>query len=220
MENRGMHDMAKDSKSDVAKPGMKLAPRSGNGNGASAAAAEAAPAQPQLDPALLEKIAQVRTKVHETFGKVVLALTAAPRYRHLSIGDLSHIILDPLIRDRVAIAQAANPSPMEEGGLAGIAIWASVSEEVDVKIREQIKAGVFPVRLKPEDWTSGKINWLLDVIAPSTRLATSVLANFKQVIKEGDMRIHPLVAKLVDPEALKKMGAAAVGSETAQTPQN
>jgi cytolysin-activating lysine-acyltransferase len=73
---------------------------------------------------------------------------------------------------------------LRRGRLAGIAIWASVSEEVDAKIREQIKAGVFPVRLKPEDWTSGKINWLLDVIAPSTKLATSVLANFKQVIKD------------------------------------
>lgn len=166
-------------------------------------------ADEKLDPVLLEKIAAVRSKVNETFGKVALAMMATPRYRNLSIGDLSHLVLDPLIRDRIAIAQSANPGPTDTG-LAGIAIWASVSEEVDARIREQIKAGVFPIRLKPEEWTGGKINWLLDVIAPSPRLATSVLANFKQVLKEGDLRIHPLVSRLVEPEALKKMGASPV----------
>lgn len=172
-------------------------------------AANSASGEQKLDPAILEKIAAVRSKVNETFGKVALAMMATPRYRHLSIGDLSHLLLDPLIRDRVAIAQPANPGP-EDGGLAGIAIWASVSEEVDARIREQIKSGVFPLRLKADDWTSGKINWLIDVIAPSPKLATAVLANFKQVLKEGDLRIHPQVARLVDPEALKKMGASPV----------
>lgn len=37
-----------------------------------------------------------------------------------------------------------------------------------------------------------------------------VIANFKQVIKEGDLRIHPLITRLVDPETLQKMGAAPV----------
>lgn len=141
-------------------------------------------------------------------------MMATPRYRHLTIADLSHLVLEPLIRDRVAIAQPYNPG-IEDGGLAGIALWASVSEEVDSRIREQIEAGVFPLRLKPEEWTSGKINWLLDIIAPSPRLATSVLANFKQVLKEGDLRIHPVVARLIEPEALKKMGASPMEREPA-----
>ena len=64
-----------------------------------------------------------------------------------------------------------------------MAIWASASEAVDAKLREQIKAGVFPLRLQAEDWTSGSINWLLDVIAPNRRLATAVITNFRQVVK-------------------------------------
>ena len=124
----------------------------------------------------------------------------------MPLGDLSHLVLDPLVRDRVAIAQPAKPATgLAEGNLAGIAIWASVSEEVDARIREQIKAGVFPIRLKPDDWTSGKTHWLLDVIAPSQALATAVLANFRQVIKAGELNIHPLVTRLVNTEALKKM---------------
>lgn len=174
--------------------------------------AEPAANQPALDPALLERIKQIRSRVHETFGKVVLALLAVPRYRHLSISDLQHLVLEPLIHDRIAVAQPAKEDGPQAEALAGVAIWASVSEDVDAKIREQIKAGIFPLRLKADDWASGNINWLIDVIAPNKRLTTSVIANFRQVVKEGDLRIHPLVARLVDPEALKKMGAAPIGA--------
>ena len=68
------------------------------------------------------------------------------------------------------------------------------------------------MRLKPEEWVSGDKIWLLDVIAPSQKLASAVLVNFKQVVKEGDVRIHPIVARMVDPELLKKMGAVADGA--------
>ena len=39
-------------------------------------------------------------------------------------------------------------------------------------------------------------------------LATSVLANMKQVIKDGDLRIHPIVTRLVEEGALEKLGAS------------
>ena len=73
------------------------------------------------------------------------------------------------------------------------------------EIREQIQARVFPIRLKSEDWASGETTWLLDVIAPSQKVATAVLANFKQVVKDKPVRIHPLVSQLVDPAVLEKM---------------
>ena len=194
--------------------GTKNKPTNGAGNGASISKNGDA-ASPQLDPAMLEKISQVRTKVHETFGKVALAMMALPRYRSLSLLDLNNVLLEPLVRDRVAIASSAksNDDTPSLETLSGIAIWASVSEDVDAKIREQIKAGVFPVRLGADEWTSGSINWLFDVIAPNQKLTTSVIANFKQVVKEGDLRIHPLITRLVDPETLKKMGAAPVSKQ-------
>ena len=170
----------------------------------------------QLDPAVLEKISEIRSKVNETFGQVALAMMAIPRYRHQSVGDLNHILLEPLIRDRVAIANSSKTDDPTKAPLAGVAIWASVSDEVDTKIREQIKAGVFPIRLKGDEWNSGTNNWLLDIIAPNQQLTTAVIGNFKQVIKEGDLKIHPLITRLVDPEALQKMGAAPVEASEAK----
>jgi len=78
---------------------------------------------------------------------------------------------------------------------------------VDLRIRSQVKEKVFPIRLKPEDWTSGDINRLLEVIAPDRAATGKVIANFKQVIKEGELRLHPMVAALVDPGMMERMGA-------------
>ncbi|MEM7242961.1 MAG: hypothetical protein AAF429_12315 [Pseudomonadota bacterium] len=81
-----------------------------------------------------------------------MAMMALPRYRHQALGDLNHLILEPPIRDRIAIAMPPKEKQDPLKDLAGFAIWARVSDEVDAKIREQIKAGVFPVRLKADEW--------------------------------------------------------------------
>ncbi|WP_312862851.1 toxin-activating lysine-acyltransferase [Rhizobium sp. BK591] len=94
-----------------------------------------------------------------------------------------------------------------------MAVWASVSIEVDGRISEQAKAGVFPVRLKPEDWKSGDTVWLLDVIAPTRELATMMLTNFHQVAKRADIKIHPMVAHLVDRDVLAKLTANATSAD-------
>lgn len=164
------------------------------------------------DQDLLRRAAKLRSAVRETFGSVAMSMMALPRYRHLAIGDLQHLVLEPLVQDRIALARkASEDGPLAD--IAGMAIWASVSEDVDAKIREQIKAGVFPVRLRAEDWKSGEINWLFDVIAPDRAAAAAVIANFKQVANEGELRLHPLVPRLLDQETLEKMGARAMGSE-------
>jgi len=157
----------------------------------------------------LNKIASVRTRALSAIGRVTVAMAALPRYRHQTLADLTHLVLEPLMRNRIAIATAKPPGlgEADAGALAGIAIWASVSAEVDAKIREQIEAGCFPVRLKADEWASGETVWLLDVIAPTRQLATAVLAQFRHVVGERKVVIHPRIARLVDPKLLKKVGA-------------
>ena len=94
--------------------------------------------------------------------------------------------------------------------VAGIAIWASVSTEVDARIRAQVKARVFPVKLNPEDWTSGSTDggdhaWLLDVIAPTPKLASMVTASFSRLVKTGELNVHPVAARQVDADMLRKL---------------
>lgn len=185
-------------------------------NGAASSVADAdAPEQPRLDAQAMARIAEFRSRIYETFGKVSMALMATPRYRSLPIGDLRHVVLEPLMQDRIAIAQPKTDDGPAAEALAGIAIWASVNEATDARIREQIRNKVFPVRLSGDEWTNGEINWLLDVIAPNQRLATAVIANFKQITKGKDLRLHPMIARLVEPEALAKMGAQRLNADEA-----
>jgi hemolysin-activating ACP:hemolysin acyltransferase len=173
-----------------------------------------APQEPAADPQQLARVAEQRQRLQAGVGEVALAMMALTRYRDQSLADLRHLVVDPISRDRIAIAKAHRDGRPDE--TAGIAIWASVSEAVDAKIRAQINTRVFPVRLKAEDWTSGDIPWLLDVIAPSQQAATAVLANFRQVVKDRPVHVHPLVGQLVDREALGKMLATVEPQPEAQ----
>lgn len=171
----------------------------------------------KIDPEVARKLVESRQHLHATMAQVVLAMISASRYKHCTITELQHLVVEPLLRNRIAVATAASkdaaaPS-LNDGQVVGVAIWAKVSAEVDAKIREQIKAGVFPIRLKPEDWASGDLVWLLDVIAPTKKQATAVLSNFHQVVKDGNLLVHPIVRRLVDQELLK--GAT---SEAAKPP--
>jgi len=158
------------------------------------------------DAAVMAKVAALRAHVRESFGKIALSMMAMPRYRHQTLADLQHLILDPLIRDRIAIAYPGGSDANPADEIAGVAIWASVTPDVDAAIREQIKARVWPVRLKAEDWNAGDIPWLIDVIAPTPKATGSVVANFKSVVKEGDLRLHPVVAQLLDKDTLERLG--------------
>ncbi|EAR51646.1 rzcC protein, putative [Oceanicola granulosus HTCC2516] len=161
----------------------------------------------QMDPEIAGKIASLRSTLRENFGKIVMAMMMVPRYRSQMLGDLQHLVLDPMLKDRIAIAYRDQPQDDPAADMSGFAIWASVSEEVDGRIREQIANGVFPVRLKPDEWNSGDINWLFDVIASDRATIATVVANFRKVVKEGDLRLHPLMTRLIDTETLQKMGA-------------
>ncbi len=229
--NSGVTPPATKAAAATATPAPPPTVRVKAGTSATAAPAGVPVAASAPSPEMKAKIADVRNRIHAAVGQVVLALSVVPRYRHQTLGDLQALVLEPLLRDRVAIAtektsdaggstgpdaKSTSEGPTQNGALAGIAFWATVSDAVDAKIREQIKAGAFPVQLKPEDWASGSKVWLLDVVAPSQKMASAVLSNFRQVVPKSadgklmdDVRIHPIVARQVDPELLKKLGATA-----------
>jgi hypothetical protein len=88
----------------------------------------------KIDPELAKKLAEFRRHLQENFAKVVISLMATPRYKHCSLSELEQLVLDPLLRNRIAIAQAKpkeNAAPSQDDAVAGIAIWAKVSPEVD-----------------------------------------------------------------------------------------
>ena len=156
---------------------------------------------------------ETRKVLLQTFGGIVAYLVDVPRYRNHSIADLQFLILEALVRDRVQLVRHASPASGSDPEVAAVAIWASVSDEVNTKIREQISAGIFPVRLMPDDWTSGNINWLLDVVTRSQDVARQIVAGFGQVTKSDKLNLHPQVSALLDGATLKKLGAKIVAAQ-------
>ena len=191
----------------------------------------------QIDRANLDKM---RDMVLARFAQVTMSFMGVPRYSHQSIKELQALAMVPLMRERIAIATVApkmdndpasfDSKPAGAGSISnpliGIALWANVSAEVDAKIRDQAAAGIFPVKLNPDDWISGDIVWLLDVIAPSQKLSAQVMAAFKQVLAaklpdrtSGDVKLHPIIKKMIGEDVLKQMGARSVAGPSDLSPQ-
>ena len=183
----------------MSTPSIKMAPRRLDVVGLSPKAQIPKIHRPDNSPV------EARKKLLQTFGGVVAYLVDVPRYQNHSIADLQFLILEALIRDRVQLVKHASRISDSNPEVAGVAIWASVSEEVDTKIRGQISAGVFPVRLLPDDWTSGNIDWLLDVVTHSQDVANRVITGFSQVTKSDKLNLHPQVIALLDNATLKKL---------------
>ena len=78
----------------------------------------------QLSPESSEKLRRVRAQVTASFSQVVMGIMMTPRYRHQALADLDWLVLEPLLRDRIAIA-SAKPAQGDEGArLCGNAlIW-------------------------------------------------------------------------------------------------
>ena len=228
--------VGKDTKGKTKKAAKKPLKRSGQDVKQGASSKKALPIKDSADSKaakntaasidrkeLAQQINRTRDMVLARFAQVTMSFMGVPRYAHQSIKDLQQLAMVPLMRERIAIATVA-PANDDKGDIAGagsltnpligIALWANVSEEVDKKIRDQAAAGVFPVKLNADEWTSGDIVWLLDVIAPSQKLSAQVLASFKQILAEKlpgrtskDVKLHPIIKKMIGDEMLMKMGA-------------
>lgn len=181
---------------------------------ASSAVEQVGEARPQKSPELSDEaratLAEIRERLEKTVGQLVLMLMNVPRYRYQTLADLTGLLIEPLLRDRIAIAHAKGPVGVDAEAAVpatpvGVAIWASVDQATDAKIQEQVKAGAMPIRLSGNEWASGEKVWLLDVIAPTREAASAVLANFGRIAGEREVQLHPIVASSVDPALLEKL---------------
>jgi cytolysin-activating lysine-acyltransferase len=197
-----MAKAAKGAGAKTAVPKNTATPAKANGK-AAASPTKSVSAPKSEAVAAANPVQDIRNRAHAEIGQIVLAMMNLPRYRHLSIAELKPLVVDPLIKDRIAVARAKQGDGVD--ALVGIAIWASVSDAVEGKIKEQIRAGVLPIRLGPDDWTSGEKIWLIDVIAANQKLATAVLVNFRTLSGGQPVQIHPIVSRSVDKDVLDRL---------------
>jgi cytolysin-activating lysine-acyltransferase len=143
----------------------KPAPASTASGRVQAAASPAAAAAPGADdpanapsPEEARKRAAAAVRHSLAFAQIVSILMHSPRYRHYTLGDLEWLVLPPLLTGQCSVAEA------KSNGVSipvAVALWASVSPEVDRRLTENLNT---PIRLRPDEWRSGDILWLIDAV--------------------------------------------------------
>lgn len=94
------------------------------------------------------------------FAQIISVLMRSPRYRHYTLGDLEWLVVPALATGQWRVVGAQSK---QNGGSfpVAVALWARVSAEVDKKLSENLHV---PIRLRPDEWKSGDILWLVDAV--------------------------------------------------------
>ncbi len=133
-----------------------------------------------------EQIAATVSKlIAAAIGEAVIVLSRAPTHKHFALADIEWMVLPPVLSGQAFIAEVTNK---DNGTRVPVALitWARVSAEVDRKLTEGIGR---PMRLRPDEWTSGDIVWIIDAIG-DPRVVTGSLGGLLQgPLKERDAKL-------------------------------
>jgi cytolysin-activating lysine-acyltransferase len=97
-------------------------------------------------------------QVDVIFGQIVAILMRSPQHKFLRLADLEWLVLPAVLGGQYSVAQAQLSDTTVPVGLA---LWTSVSPAVDLRLSDLSAPG----RLQPDEWRSGDIPWLLEVVA-------------------------------------------------------
>ena len=119
-----------------------------------------APAKPRLTADA------TRSGHAENFSQITAVMMRDRNFRNTRLGDLEWLLLPPLLTGQWRLgkvsANVANADPKAGVTLipAAVALWARVSPAVDERLSKDLDK---PLLLKPNEWTSGDILWLIAV---------------------------------------------------------
>jgi len=181
---------------------------------ATSSAATASPQgpQPAAGATVTPLTAQVRREAAQlrnalAFTQILGVLMSSSHYKEYKVADLEWLVIPPLLAGQFRIGEA---KPKEGITLpVAVVLWARVSAEVDKRLTE---TDTLEVRLKPEEWTSGDILWLVHA-AGQTRFVRHVVEQLSKTTfkgrevkvlgrgQDGKPKVHTLAASLADDKA-------------------
>ena len=169
---------------------------------AAAAAAGPSPAQPNVG--ITEKVRRDAAALRNAlaFTQAVGVLMRSPHYNKYTLADLEWLVIPPLMAGQFRIGEAKTGSDKNPSVPVAVVFWASVSPEVDKRLMD---ASDDAYQLKPEDWKSGDILWLVHA-AGQTRFVRFVVDQLAKTTfkgrevkvrgrdREGKLKVHVLEA--------------------------
>jgi hemolysin-activating ACP:hemolysin acyltransferase len=151
-------------------------------NGAHAPAASK-PAALSEDEA--KKRAAAAKQIAAGFGEIVTLLMRSPTDKHHTLGDLEWLVVPALAHRQYALAEAQSKETGAVSPVGGV-LWAFVSEEVDKRLSDLST----PVRLKPNEWRSGDIPWIIMATGDMRILAGLIQQLNKSVFKDKQPKMR------------------------------
>jgi cytolysin-activating lysine-acyltransferase len=172
-----------DQKDDKSSKGAK-AP---DGNGAKAAASAARMRARRPADARQARFGQA-------FSQIIAVLMRDQNFKNMRIADLEWLVLPPVMAGQFRLAhmpapQRGTPAPKagdgpEKPGVlipVAVALWARVSPQIDKGLSENLDKAV---RLRPNQWASGNIPWLI-AVAGDRRAIPKFLERLKEAEFKG-----------------------------------
>ena len=141
---------------------------------------------PEVDPEQQARRAMGAKMMAASFGEIITVLMHSNIYKHFSLSDLDWLVIPPVLTQQFVLAEVRKG----EGGIpapVGVALWASVSPEVDEKLSANTTG---PLRLRPDEWKSGDILWLIDAVGPPQVIDGLVQNLHKSVFKGRPVKVR------------------------------
>lgn len=114
------------------------------------------------------------------YGKIIRLLTLSGDFRKVSLGEIDALVSPAVSVGQVLVAET-QPQDGHEGRPAAVALWASVSAEVDKRLSENIDK---PWNLSEAEWRGGDIPWLILAVGDG-RVISEMLRKFCEIRLKG-----------------------------------
>lgn len=118
-------------------------------------------------------LAAIRQAV--SFAQIVGIMMRSERHARMTLADLEWLVLPAVATRQFSIAEATSKANGRRFPVA-VALWASVSPEVDRRLSQGAAA---PIRLSQGEWRSGEILWVVDT-AGDPRVVSALLNGLKE----------------------------------------
>jgi hemolysin-activating ACP:hemolysin acyltransferase len=129
------------------------------------------------------------------FTQIVGVLMRSQHYKHYTLADLEWLVVPPMLAGQYRIGEVKQKQG-DAGIPVAVVMWASVSPDVDKRLMD---AGTAPIRLRPDEWKSGDILWLVHAVGEPRFV--------QQVLK-------PLIETTFNGRAVKVRGRGQDGQPT------
>jgi cytolysin-activating lysine-acyltransferase len=178
----------------VVEPGTSSASVSSNAPGTTSAP-QVATSEPAAKAT--QRQAAMTAQLMSRLGEIVLVLMRSQQHRSLPLAQLESLVLPPLMRGQVLVAQAQSKS---QGTVVPIAaaLWAQVSEAVDKRLSEDLDK---PLLLAPDEWKSGDIPWLIALVGDNRLIAPMV-----KELQRSALQGRPLKIRIKDASGKSAIG--------------